>query len=136
MTGIAELLKGNGLKVTPQRIAIYNYLINTKSHPSADIIYKALEEDYPALSLATVYKTLDTFRIKGLIQELNIGEDSFRYDADNSPHPHFLCRKCGKVYDLPMLEGFSKFKEALAKETGHIIDSEQLYLYGSCKTCS
>ena len=136
MTGIANLLKDNGLKVTPQRIAIYNYLTNTTAHPTADAIYKALEENYPALSLATVYKTLDTFKVKGLIQELNVGEDSFRYDADDSPHPHFLCKICGTVYDLPILEGFAKFKESLAKETGHNIDSEQLYLYGTCKDCS
>ena len=136
MTGIADLLKEKGLKVTPQRIAIYNYLTNTVAHPTADAIYKALEEAYPALSLATVYKTLDTFNVKGLVQELNVGEDSFRYDADGSPHPHFLCKTCGVVHDLPRLEGFSDIKASLAKETGHTIESEQIYLYGKCKNCS
>ena len=136
MNGIADILKTNGLKVTPQRIAIYNYLANTTAHPTVDVIYKALEPNCPALSLATVYKTLDTFKIKGLVQEFNVGEDSFRYDANSSPHPHFLCKKCGVVYDLPMLESFDELKKSLTEKTGHTIDSEQLYLYGTCKHCS
>jgi len=135
MVAIADLLKESGLKVTPQRIAVYNYLIHTTSHPTADVIYKALERDYPALSLATVYKTLDTFSEKGLVQELNVGEDSFRYDANSSPHPHFLCKKCSAVYDLPTIDSFSNLKDLFMAETGHNIESEQIYLYGTCKSC-
>ncbi|MDL2248858.1 transcriptional repressor, partial [Tyzzerella sp. OttesenSCG-928-J15] len=74
-------------------------------------------------------------RSKGLVQELNVGEDSFRYDADCSAHPHFLCKKCGAVYDLPVLEDLNNLKNSFSAETGHTIDSEQVYFYGVCKAC-
>ena len=82
MRQTAEILKEKGLKVTPQRIAIYNMLKNTKEHPSAEGIYKALEQDNPTMSLATVYKTLDSFESVQLVQQLNVGEGYARYDAE------------------------------------------------------
>ena len=129
-----SMFKEKNLKVTPQRYAIYKYLCSTKEHPSAETIYKELREDYPMLSLATVYKTLKTLVDIGMVQELNAGEDNFRYDANVATHPHIMCLDCGRVDDL---EGgdFSFLNELAAKNTDYIIQAHKLYFYGICSKC-
>ena len=88
---ITALLREKGFKVTPQRLAIYSALSGTKEHPSAEMLFNQLQPHYPTMSLATVYKTIEILRELELVQVLNTGEDSFRYDADTSNHPHIRC---------------------------------------------
>ncbi len=135
MTDLIADLKSNNLKVTPQRLAIYSYLCSTKEHPSAETIYSNLKEDYPNMSLATVYKTVASLKSAGLVLELNVGEDSFRYDACTAPHAHVVCTKCHKVTDYmgnPLSDKASDFVE---KETGYDIESAQVYFFGLCDAC-
>lgn len=136
MDKIIELFKEKKLKLTPQRLAVYKYLMNTKEHPSAEIIYKALQPDYPTMSLATVYKAIKTLVEVGLIQELNVGEGNFRYDGTTSPHPHIQCINCGKVKDLIDFP-LEHLNEEAAKHSDFTqILSNQIYFYGICKDCS
>ncbi len=135
MKDIAQTLRSKGLKVTPQRIAIYTMLTNTKEHPNAEMIYKALEPTNPTMSLATVYKTLDFFKSTGLIQELNVCAGCSRYDADAQSHPHVVCTQCGNVFDLHV-EGFSNLREKIAHLTDFELESEQLIFYGICPKCA
>ena len=100
MEDIISTFKEKKLKLTPQRLAVYQYLKSTTEHPSAETIYKALQPNYPTMSLATVYKTLKTLVEIGLVQELNVGEGNFRYDGNCKEHGHIQCIKCGKVNDL------------------------------------
>ena len=79
---ITDLLRSNGFKVTPQRLAVYEALANTKEHPNAEMIFNGLQATYPTMSLATVYKTIDILHEIGLVQILNAGEDSFRFWLD------------------------------------------------------
>ena len=72
MNTLAANLKQNHLKVTPQRLAIYSYLINTTAHPSVETIYNDLKEEHPSLSLATVYKTVASLRDAHLVTEFNV----------------------------------------------------------------
>ncbi len=134
MKEIAELLKAKGLKVTPQRIAIFHILCNTTEHPSAETIYKSLQETHPTMSLATVYKTLDALKKADLVQELNVGEDSFRYDANVASHPHLICLSCNHVYDL-----HTDLLQNLREKVSHVTDfkllSEKIYFYGICPEC-
>lgn len=135
MTDLIADLKSNNLKVTPQRLAIYSYLCSTKEHPSAETIYSSLKEDYPNMSLATVYKTVASLKNAGLVLELNVGEDSFRYDACTKPHAHVVCTRCHKVADYmgnPLLD---KAPELVEKETGYYIESTQIYFFGLCDAC-
>mgnify|MGYP004520140627 CR=1 FL=1 len=134
MKTIAAHLHEKGLKVTPQRIAIYSYLQSTKAHPSAETIFKLLEPTNPTMSLATVYKTLDAFEKVGLVMELNVGEGRSRYDAEVRSHPHLVCRTCGEVYDLPC-DALTGLREAAQILTDFEIESEQLYFYGKCAHC-
>lgn len=134
MKEIAQILREKGLKVTPQRIAVYNMLCNSMEHPNAEMIYKTLEPTNPTMSLATVYKTLDFFKQLGLVNELNVGEPSSRYDAVVQCHPHTVCKVCGRVEDL-RLEALTEVAKKLAPNLDFDIEREQLILYGTCKDC-
>lgn len=122
------------VKVTPQRIAVYNMLLGTTAHPNAEMIYKTLEPTNPTMSLATVYKTLDFFKQLGLVQELNVGESSSRYDAVVRCHPHTVCRICGRVDDLHM-DALTEVARKLVPDLDFDVECEQLILYGVCKEC-
>ncbi|MBE3592904.1 MAG: transcriptional repressor [Thermoanaerobacter sp.] len=134
MEEAAVLLKQKGLKVTPQRLAILNLLRNTKEHPTAETIYKKLVSDFPTMSLATVYKTLEVLKNIGLIQELNVGEGSFRYDANTNSHTHLVCFGCGKVEDLDESVLQNLIEEA-KKHTDYKLVEQKLYFYGYCPAC-
>ena len=134
MVEVSKVLKENGYKITPQRMAVYNVLKNTKEHPCVDRIYNKLTPLFPTMSLATVYKSLEVFKTLGLIQELNVGEESFRYDANTKPHPHVICLSCGKVDDVEPRKSFNLIKMAESK-TDYKITKQQLYFYGYCSKC-
>ncbi|MDA2920033.1 transcriptional repressor [Desulfobacterota bacterium AH_259_B03_O07] len=89
-----------GIKVTPQRIAIYKELTNTTDHPSTDEIFKKIRTYYPNISLTTIYRTLETFEKLGLISVVNILYNAARYDANLEPHHHLVCVVCKKVEDF------------------------------------
>lgn len=134
MDQIASIFKEKKLKLTPQRLAVYNYLINTTAHPSADTIYTDIHVQYPTMSLATVYKALKTLVEVGLIQEINVGEGNFRYDANSFPHPHLQCLKCGKVDDFLNFT-LDDLNASAQNHTDYKIVSSKVYFYGYCKNC-
>ena len=131
---ITELLRGNGFKVTPQRLAVYDVLANTKEHPNAEMIFSRLQATYPTMSLATVYKTIDILQEIGMVQILNAGEDSFRYDADMSNHAHVRCMECGRVDDVFDLDA-AKITRAIEAGTRYQLVGQQFYFYGLCPEC-
>lgn len=135
MLELAAILKAHHLKVTPQRLSIFKMLRTTHIHPSAETIYNVLREEHPTMSLATVYKTLDAFVQHGLVQQLNLGEDSYRYDADMTPHSHVQCTQCKSVMDLPCLTGVDQLREEVQSSTGYTVSNQQLYFYGICPDC-
>lgn len=131
---VTEILRGRGYKVTPQRLAVYEVLAQTKAHPTADVIYAKLQPTYPTMSLATVYKTLDIFSKVGLVQVLNVGEESFRYDANIDNHPHVCCVRCNRVDDVHEADA-SGLTAEVEGETGYKVTGRQLYFYGVCPDC-
>lgn len=133
-TGITKLLRDKGFKVTPQRLAIYSMLSGTKAHPNAEMIFNELQPHYPTMSLATVYKTMDILSQLGLVQVLNTGEDSFRYDANTMSHPHIRCTECGCVDDLEEIND-EEFLAQVRKSTSYQITGRQFYFYGVCPKC-
>ena len=134
MKETAQVLREKGLKVTPQRIAVYNMLLHSTEHPNAETIYRILEATNPTMSLATVYKTLDFFKHLRLVQELNVGEGSARYDAQVHCHPHTVCTVCGCVSDL-YNEELTDLHKKLSKPLDFEVICEQLILYGKCAAC-
>jgi len=131
---VTALLRDKGFKVTPQRLAIYDMLARTKSHPSAEMIFAELEPMYPTMSLATVYKTIDILHEVGLVQILNVGEDSFRYDACTDNHPHIRCLVCGRVDDLEGID-LEPLIAAAAAKTNYNLTGQQFYFFGTCPDC-
>lgn len=134
MENLAALFKEKNLKLTPQRYAIYKYLKSTKAHPSAEMIYEALRPDFPTMSLATVYKTVKTLIELGVVQELNVGEDNFRFDANVENHPHIVCIDCGRVDDIEDAI-FEHLNKEVENYTNYKIKTHKLYFYGVCPKC-
>lgn len=131
---ITSLLRERGFKVTPQRLAIYNMLAGTKCHPNAEMIFNDLQEMYPTMSLATVYKTMEILKEIGLVKVLNAGEDSFRYDADTSNHPHVRCIECGQVEDVENIDS-TDFVKQVSRGTAYQLMGQQFYFHGICPAC-
>lgn len=131
---VTQILREQGFKATPQRLAVYEALAKDCSHPNAEILYNMLKEKYPTMSLATVYKTMDIFSEIGLIQVLNVGEDSFRYDAETDCHPHVRCVSCNRVDDVFAIDDNELMRE-IARKTGYQLTGRQLYFFGKCRAC-
>ena len=96
---LAERCRKAGLKATPQRLAVYRALLATHDHPSPEALYRAVQQELPSISLATIYKTLDSLERAGLVREVSLLSDSKRYDSNQSPHHHLVCQICKKVVD-------------------------------------
>ncbi|OGW25341.1 MAG: transcriptional repressor, partial [Nitrospirae bacterium GWC2_42_7] len=92
--------KNSGIKLTPQRLAILDYLEGNTGHPSADDIYKAVQQTFPTMSFATVYTTLETLRQRGMLAELTIDPAKKRFDPNTERHHHLICTSCKKVVDV------------------------------------
>jgi Fe2+ or Zn2+ uptake regulation protein len=101
-TYIEELLNSHGIKPTPQRMVIAQYLAETDSHPTADEVLFAVSDRLPVkMSRATVYNTLNTLVGAGVIREVFSDPGRTRYDANLSEHHHFVDVKTGKIIDIP-----------------------------------
>lgn len=133
-TEAVNILKSNGVRMTPQRHAILNYLLSNMNHPTADEIYKALETTFPNMSVATVYNNLRVFKEAGLVRELTYGDASSRFDANMDEHYHIICQKCGKITDFkyPSLIDAEVTAE---KSTGYHVKSHRMEIYGFCPDC-
>lgn len=127
-------LKDSGIRITPQRHAILQYLVNTLSHPTADEIYKALEGNFPNMSVATVYNNLRVFKDAGLVKELTYGDASSRFDYVTTDHYHIICEDCGKIVDFSY-PGLDEVETLAEHVTGFKVDNHRMEVYGSCPDC-
>ncbi|MEK7857909.1 MAG: transcriptional repressor [Elusimicrobiota bacterium] len=130
---VASLFKGAGLPLTVQRLAIYERLAASHDHPSAETLYKSLKPRYPSLSLATVYKTLQTLGKLGLVQEVHSPSNQARYDALTGVHHHAVCSDCGKIEDV-----FARELDALrcSLPAGFRPQGHSVHFHGLCAACS
>ncbi len=129
---LKEMLMNAGIRPSVQRLAIFEYVKNSKQHPTAEVVYAALRDELGSLSLTTVYNTLKLFVDAHLVTMLNIDDTYKCFDGDITMHAHLKCEKCGKIYDLEV------DKEALGIIKGienHKINDIQIYLKGVCPTC-
>lgn len=133
MKCILERLQAHNIKPSVQRIAIMKYLMEHRTHPTVEEIFTALSPQMPTLSKTTVYNTLKLMSEQGAAQMLTIDEHNTCYDADTSLHAHFLCRQCGKVYDLPLSE--RSMKHQVKESEGHEVQEIHCYYRGICKSC-
>lgn len=129
-----EYLNNNGIKPSMQRVAVMEYLLKYRSHPTADEIYNALVPEMPTLSKTTVYNTLRLFVEQGAVVMLTIDEHTTNFDADTDPHAHFFCKKCSRIYDLPVKA--KQLLNSIEMPDSFQADSASLYVRGVCKNCS
>jgi len=132
---LAEKLSQAGLRLTPQRLAICRYLAGSRLHPTAQMIYDELRPQYPSLSLATVYNTLEALVGLGVIHSLgNAGDNATHYDADTSPHVNLACLSCHRVIDLHS-HHVNDLRDEVAAASGYTIQGARVLYYGYCPEC-
>ena len=129
-----EKLKGTGVRMTPQRHAILAYLLEHMHHPTADEIYRALEDRFPSMSVATVYNNLRLFKEAGLVRELTYGDSSSKFDANMTKHYHVICRECNKMVDFEY-PSLGEVEDTASRETGFVVENHRMELYGVCTEC-
>lgn len=129
-------LESYGIKASPQRLAVMEYLMAHRVHPSADEIFSALVPSMPTLSKTTVYNTLNALAQLGAIQALDIDPRQLHFDCDTTPHAHFLCLSCGRIEDVWLdAAEFRGLTDRKAPQ-GAVVRSVQLIYKGTCKTCN
>jgi len=131
---VINFFREKGLKVTSQRLAICTFILSRKDHPTAEQIYQELRNEYPTISLGTIYKTLHLLQELGLIQELGFTEGSARYDPDMELHINMVCSKCGKISDYKA-ENVEKLWSAIISDLGFKPKGQRIDIYFECNDC-
>ncbi len=121
-------------KRSRQRESILGVLKNTSTHPTASWIYDQLKDDYPGLSLGTVYRNLNILLEMGKIQKLQFGSTFDRFDGNIHPHYHFICEECGSIYDMDM-DMDAQIIHSVETMSGHSVRNYRFEFYGICSRC-
>ncbi|HBW36092.1 Fur family transcriptional regulator [Desulfosporosinus sp. BICA1-9] len=130
---ILKQLKNKGVRFTPQRQAILEFLLETVSHPTADEIYHHVKAKFPGVSLGTIYNTLNMLKEHGHLLELSYGDMSSRFDGNPENHYHIVCSRCGKVADLhrPLID----MDQEVGEQSGFQVLGHRMEFHGVCPEC-
>ena len=131
---IRSKFKACGLKVTPQRTAIYKALAETTKHPTAETLFQQVSQEYPMISLNTVYYTLSTLKNASLLKEVNYWHDGARFDANIAPHHHLICLGCRAIFDIED-QALNQIQYQAKLPKDFRVLSHQVEFYGYCKSC-
>lgn len=123
------------LRHSRQRERIYEYLIATEEHPTAERIHSDLRRESPDLSLGTVYRNLKLLEELGRIRRVTAYDGSERYDAICHDHAHFICQRCGSIRDISEVDS-DQIRKELALEDGYRISNLDMILKGTCPACN
>ena len=129
MQNLAKLLNNTSLKSTPQRLAILQ-TIDKHGHVSIDDIYNEIKPTFPSISLATIYKNINTLKEANILSEIHPQNTKSKYEITKQPHGHFVCKKCGEVYDFDIQNSCNPSLDVIDD-----IETSEVYLYGVCKKC-
>jgi Fur family peroxide stress response transcriptional regulator len=131
---LVEQMKEKGLKLTPQRLAIIDVLLESRLlHPSANLVYHGAKKRVKSLSLSTVYATLGELSRQGIIKLLEFDSMENRFDLDMTPHVNVVCRQCKKIldYKFPFVIDW----KAVSRKLGFIVTGSRFEFYGYCEEC-
>lgn len=123
-----------GQNFSKKRQMILDTIKSTNSHPSAKWVYETLKEDIPDLSLGTVYRNINLFKEQGHVIAVANVDGEERIDGDTSPHAHFVCEKCGCIYDIPATHTCMDEKGCIMQ--GCKTHRTILTYYGICGGCT
>ena len=118
-----------------KRDAILTCLMNTDTHPSAEMVHQMLQQSHPDISQATVYRNLALFKKQGQIMSVCTVNGAERFDANTAPHVHFICNNCDSVMDLHQIEVPTQLGASAEACTGCHVESCQLTFTGLCDNC-
>ena len=124
-----------GLRITPQRQAICEYLAHTDRHPSPYQVYADIAGAHPEISRATVYNTLNALQQLGAIVELSFGAEHTHYDTNPAPHINLICLRCHKIVDFEGELALEAVNQRILQETGFQPAAAKVDLVGFCAEC-
>ena len=128
-----NLLKEHNIKITPQRLAIIQ-LMDEYGHISVRDIFEKIKENFPSLSLATVYKNINAMMENNFINELKIVGQDNKYELVKERHSHLICKHCGEIEDV-MVDTVG-LEKSIPKESGFKVEETSIQFFGTCKKCA
>ena len=136
LSDFKAMLRKEGLKITPQRIAVLEEIIKDKGHRESEAIYMAIKTRKTHVSRATVYRTLDILIQNGFARKLNLGDGRARYETkiDSPHHDHMICNNCAKIIEFVNHE-IEEIQEEITKHHQFKLQQHIHQLFGICKKC-
>lgn len=142
---LTTLFRERGLKVTPQRRAVFEALHGDGGHPTADVVWARVRDQMPTVSLRTVYQALNDLVELGEVEAVSVGIGASRFDPNTASHDHFVCRSCERVYDVmatrpslvsgcPGLDG-SAVTAGDDVSNGYTVETAEVIFRGLCAAC-
>lgn len=136
---LKETLKERGYKLTPQRRAVLNVIIeHNDKHLSSEEVYDYVKKDCPEIGLATVYRTLQLLSDLDVISKINFDDGCARFELNintgDHQHHHAICSNCGKVIEIE-LDLLDELEEEIKKNYGFVVTDHRVQLYGLCENC-
>lgn len=134
ISDVMETLKTNKIRVTPQRKAIVEYLMQSDTHPTVEQIYQDVSKEYGSLSLATVYNTMNILTHLQIVEEMKFNGMTSHYDFKHQEHLHICCMYCGQIADVHYQE-LNPIIQYAHDETEYEVVRADVELIGICKAC-
>ena len=133
---LVDRLRKWSVRVTPQRLAIAEIVLNSTDHPTVQQIYERVRDHFPSMTLATIYSTLDVLERSGLIQELPF-EKMSRYEPNMDPHVNLVCIGCQNVMDADAgQEAVVRLRNRILNESDFEVVWQRVDFYGWCPACA
>lgn len=127
-----ETIRGGALRDTPQRRHVYDLLLHKRDHPTATEVFLRAKKSMPSISLATVYNSLETLVGCGLVKQVHVDREPTRYCPNLDEHGHFVCERCGHVYDIDLAAGRHR---QWSLPAGFTVTTHEISLRGLCAGC-
>ena len=133
---LVDKLRRWGVRVTPQRLAIAEVVLNSTDHPSVPQIQERVCRHFPSTTLATIYSTLGVLEKSGLVQELPFQKMS-RYESNLQPHVNLVCVECGTVMDADVgQETVTRLTGRISRQSNFQVTWQRVDFYGRCRRCA
>ena len=134
--GLVELLRNWAVRITPQRLAIAEAVLNSTDHPTVQQIYERVRDHFPSMTLATIYSTLGVLVRSGLVQELPFQKMS-RYEPNMDPHVNLVCIQCETVMDADAgQEAVARLRNRILDQSDFEVAWQRVDFYGWCPRCA
>lgn len=131
---LTQVFRALGMKITPQRQAVFRALHGSTVHPTAETVFGIVRREIPAISLRTVYQTLNDLAAMGEIHAIDLGTGSARFDTHTGHHHHLVCEVCGRVHDVEVeLPGVALPD---AEAFGFTVTTTEIVFRGRCRDCA